>query len=293
MRAAWWWIDRWRQSSAYRDFTPEQKGMYRDLLDEVWLRDGHVIPDDDRVLGLIVGDPERWKILRTSILSRFKRVGGGWTHETALEVIGQSKRRAENQKRYRERLDNRDDNGTDNAADNKADSPSQSLNVLPSPAAPETSSPIVSVVASVVQAPANPLAKPVKPGKETWLTPFGADWTEAYGGDPSWGELAKVLKKPVDDLGAPEVRTRWRLYLGQTEGRFASPTRFAQTVVVWTEETVARMQPRDMRSMTVGDFNAATYERVMKRLQERDHAGQGAIAQGSAQTRSLLPGTPE
>jgi uncharacterized protein YdaU (DUF1376 family) len=55
MRAAWWWLDRWRKSSAYRDLTPEQKGMYRDLLDEVWLREGGVIPDDDRVLGLIVG----------------------------------------------------------------------------------------------------------------------------------------------------------------------------------------------------------------------------------------------
>ena len=87
MRAAWWWIDRWRKSSAYRDFTPEQKGMYRDLLDEVWLREGGVIPDDDRVLGLIVGDPKRWKKQREIILKRFIKVDeNGWTHKTALEV---------------------------------------------------------------------------------------------------------------------------------------------------------------------------------------------------------------
>ena len=102
MHAAWWWIDRWRKSSAYKDFTPEQKGMYRDLLDEVWLRKGHVIPDDDRILGLIVGDPARWKDLRETILSRFEHVENGWTHETALEVIHQAERRARKQKNYRQ-----------------------------------------------------------------------------------------------------------------------------------------------------------------------------------------------
>jgi uncharacterized protein YdaU (DUF1376 family) len=90
VRAAWWWIDRWRKSTAYTDFTPEQRGMYRDLLDEVWLREDHVIPDDDRILGLIVGDPEAWKRQRKSILRHFRRVEGGWTNDTALEVIGKS-----------------------------------------------------------------------------------------------------------------------------------------------------------------------------------------------------------
>ncbi|HXK37022.1 MAG TPA: DUF1376 domain-containing protein, partial [Candidatus Paceibacterota bacterium] len=136
MRAAWWWLDRWRKSSAYRDLTPEQKGMYRDLLDEVWLREDGVIPDDDRVLGLIVGDPARWRELRSTILSRFRKVKGGWTHDTALEVIGQAKRRRDNQKAYRDRLrdrsqsgngtDNAVDNATDNTTDNKPDSPSPS-----------------------------------------------------------------------------------------------------------------------------------------------------------------------
>lgn len=154
--------------------------------------------------------------------------------------------------------------------------------------APGSVVPFVSVSASVVPAPVSPLAKPVAASKQTWLTPFGDDWREAYGGEPSWGEMAKVLKMPVDALGAKEVRTRWRMYLGRTDGQYASPTRFAQTIGIWTEDAVARMQPRDMRSMTVGDFNAATYERVMKRLQERSHEGQGAIAEGSAQARGLL-----
>jgi hypothetical protein len=157
--------------------------------------------------------------------------------------------------------------------------------------APAFQSPaVVSVDASVVRATDSPLAKPLPPSKQTWLTPFGEDWREAYGGDPSWGEMARVLKRPVEELGSEEVRVRWRMYLGQTEGRFASATRFAQTIGVWTAEAVSRMQPRDMRSMTVGDFNAATYERVMRRLQERDHAGQEATVTGPAETRGLLPG---
>ena len=123
--------------------------------------------------------------------------------------------------------------------------------------------------------------------RETWLTPFGEDWTEAYGGPPNWGELARVLKQSVETLGAAEVRTRWRLYLGQTEGRYASATRFAQTIGIWTEEAIARVTPRDMRSMTVGDFNAATYERMIRRLEEK-RGGQGAVAQGSAASRGVL-----
>ena len=137
------------------------------------------------------------------------------------------------------------------------------------------------------------LAKPLPANKQTWLTPFGDDWREAYGGDPTWGEMARVLKRPVDELGADEVRKRWRMYLGQTEGRFASATRFAQTIGVWTEEAVARMAPRDMRSMTVGDFNAATYERIVRRLEGKTHGGQGAVAAGSSEARRFLPGKAE
>jgi hypothetical protein len=155
--------------------------------------------------------------------------------------------------------------------------------------APASPAPPVSVKASVVHAPVSPLAKPVPASRETWLTPFGDDWTEAYGGTPPWGEMAKVLKWPVGKLGAGEVRSRWRLYLGQVDGRYASPTRFAQTVGIWTDEAVARMQPRDMRSMTVGDFNAATYERILKRMGEGGHGGQGALAAGLAGARGLLP----
>ena len=60
MRAAWWWIDRWRQSTAFTDMTAEEQGLYRNLLDEVWLREDCIIPDDPRILARVSGDPEAW-----------------------------------------------------------------------------------------------------------------------------------------------------------------------------------------------------------------------------------------
>jgi uncharacterized protein YdaU (DUF1376 family) len=126
MRAAWWWIDRWRQSTAYTDMTAEEQGLYRNLLDEVWLREDCVIPDDQRILSRVSGDPEAWGRCGEKVLAWMKKVPGGWTHMTALEVIGQSVRRAANQKRYRDKHNNSSDNSVDNAADNKPDSPSPS-----------------------------------------------------------------------------------------------------------------------------------------------------------------------
>jgi uncharacterized protein YdaU (DUF1376 family) len=131
MRAAWWWIDRWRQSTAYTDMTAEEQGLYRNLLDEVWLREDCVIPDDPRILARVSGDPEAWERCGEKVLAWMKKVPSGWTHVTALEVIGQSIRRAANQKRYRDKHHNATDNAPDNAGDNgkhnKPDSPSPSL----------------------------------------------------------------------------------------------------------------------------------------------------------------------
>ena len=129
MRAAWWWIDRWRQSTAYTDMTAEEQGLYRNLLDEVWLRENCLIPDDPRILARISGDPEAWKRCGEKVLRWMKKVPGGWTNVIALQVIGQSVRRAENQKRYRSRKNNEADNATDNGADNKPDSLSLSQSI--------------------------------------------------------------------------------------------------------------------------------------------------------------------
>jgi len=310
MRAAWWWLDRWRKSSAYRDLTPEQKGMYRDLLDEVWLREGGVIPDDDRVLGLIVGDPERWKVLRETILSRFRRVKGGWTNDTAQEVMGQAKRRRDNQKAYRDRLhsNNKSDNGadndgdhaTDNTADNNPDSPSPSPSnvrtTVPSLRSGDVSTPPVVSVQAPFQAADNPLVAVEKaPPVVAWSRDACDDWISRFGGTAPGGQIGKAMKPLVDRHGWLAVRAAWQSYLGQTEAEYASPTRFASTFGRWSGTTV-EPAPRDIRSQTPGQFNAATLQRIQRRLEakeaERD-LGQGRIADGPVEARRVLPGKAE
>lgn len=127
MRAAWWWIDRWRKSTAYTDMTAEEQGLYRNLLDEVWHRDDGIIPDDPRILANVSGDVAAWKRSGKKVLRWMKKVDGGWTNETALEVQHQSVRRSDKQRAYRERLRLVGGNGAGNAAGNNPGSPSPSL----------------------------------------------------------------------------------------------------------------------------------------------------------------------
>lgn len=136
MLALWWWIDRWRKSTAFTDMTLEEQGAYRNLLDEATLRGG-VLPDDERILAKASGDATRWRVVRAAVMARFDRIEGGWQNLTLNEVLHQSNRRRVNQARYRARLaadngrghkpDNETVNGSDNTAahnrDNKPDSP--------------------------------------------------------------------------------------------------------------------------------------------------------------------------
>lgn len=101
------------------------------------MRPNHTIPDDPRVLAKVSGDHEAWKRSGKKVLQWMKRIPTGWTHAVALEVIQQSTRRAENQRKYRNKGNNAPDNGADNAGhnaeadavDNKAYSPSKSLSL--------------------------------------------------------------------------------------------------------------------------------------------------------------------
>ena len=148
MRAAWWWIDRWRKSTAFTDMTAEEQGLYRNLLDEIWLRADHVIPEDGRILAKVSGDPEAWARSGPKVLRWMTKVPGGYTHDTALAVIHQAERLARNQRAYRARKraqaggsdnspadnapDNEGDNAPDNEGGNKAASPSPSPSPSPS-----------------------------------------------------------------------------------------------------------------------------------------------------------------
>lgn len=91
-RAAWWWIDRWRKSTAYTDMTAEAQGVYRNLLDELWLRDG-VLPTGEKSLRQISGDAEAWVRVRDEVMARFDMTDAGWVNHTQREVMAESKER--------------------------------------------------------------------------------------------------------------------------------------------------------------------------------------------------------
>jgi uncharacterized protein YdaU (DUF1376 family) len=116
--ALFWWIDRWRSSSAYVDLTLEEQGAYRNMLDEAQLRGGP-IPNDERILGRACGDATAWPRVRAAVMRHFVLQSDGWRNETLDEVIAESMRRVNKQAAYRERKRNASGNEPGNASGNE------------------------------------------------------------------------------------------------------------------------------------------------------------------------------
>lgn len=100
LTALWWWIDRWRKSTAYTDMTLEQQGAYRNLLDEATLRGG-ALPNDEETLAKACGDPRKWRSVRAKVMARFELKSEGWRNETLDAVLKESKRRSDKQRNWR------------------------------------------------------------------------------------------------------------------------------------------------------------------------------------------------
>jgi uncharacterized protein YdaU (DUF1376 family) len=117
----WWWIDRWRKSTAFMDMTLEEQGAYRNLLDEAHLRGGP-LPNVERILAKACGDATAWDRVRDVVMARFELKADGWHNATLDEVRRESARRAEKQRQYRERVAAGNDAGNEagNAAGNGA-----------------------------------------------------------------------------------------------------------------------------------------------------------------------------
>ena len=103
LRALWWWIDRWRRSTAYTDMSLEEQAAYRNLLDEAWLRGG-VLPDNETILARGCGDALRWAEVRPAVMRRFRRTADGWRNDTLDHVLAGSMGRARRQAAYRARV---------------------------------------------------------------------------------------------------------------------------------------------------------------------------------------------
>jgi len=227
VRALWWWIDRWRKSTAYTDMTLEEQAAYRNLLDEIALRDG-VIPDDERTLARASGDATRWPRVREKVLRWLQRCEGGWTNETALEVIRQGQRRADKQQRYRSRRRNGPGNAGGNAggngegdaggnnAGNQAGYPSPS----PSPSQ-RTDNGLAATTRRVA-------AKVVKRKPPSWSAEACDDWLKRFpGSSPPGARIGAALKPLVTAHGWPGVRPVWGFYLASTPADFLNPQTFA------------------------------------------------------------------
>jgi len=89
MHALWWWIDRWRKSSAFMDMTLEEQGAYRNLLDEAVLRGG-ALPDNPRILAKACGDALAWSRIGPIVMARFEKRADGWHNETLDTVLAKS-----------------------------------------------------------------------------------------------------------------------------------------------------------------------------------------------------------
>jgi uncharacterized protein YdaU (DUF1376 family) len=111
VRALYWWIDRWRRSTAFSDMTLAEQGAYRNLLDEAALRGG-ALPFDERVIAKASGDAVEWPALRETVMRRFTQQADGWHNETLDKVLTETSARAERQRRWR--------NGGRNAGRNTA-----------------------------------------------------------------------------------------------------------------------------------------------------------------------------
>ena len=126
LSALWWWIDRWRKSSAFMNMTLEQQGAYRNLLDEAALRGG-ALPNDQRILAKACGDALRWQRVKSVVMRRFVLESDGFWHNSTLDsVLAESARRAEKQRQYREKHGNAAGNGGGNAGGSPSPSPSPS-----------------------------------------------------------------------------------------------------------------------------------------------------------------------
>lgn len=82
-----------------------EQGAYRNLLDELWLRDGS-LPDDDRILERASGAGSEWKKLKDRVLDHFTPTPNGYRHDTHDEVQAESQKRAARQKKYRDKTRN-------------------------------------------------------------------------------------------------------------------------------------------------------------------------------------------
>lgn len=262
MRAAWWWIDRWRKSTAFTDMTLEEQGAYRNLCDEVVLREDGVIPEGS--LARASGDAVAWPRLRAQVMRWMVRAEGGWTNETALEVKAKSEQASQKQSARAKAGWNK--RRKHDAAASAAAMPE----AMPDGCHPDPS-PDPSPDTSTEQT--NGVPAPKRGGRPSWSRDACDDWIERFGGTAPGGPIGKALKPLVGKHGWPAVRRAWRSYLEQAEAEYASAARFAQTFGRWAGTAGG---PR------AGPTRARQLDQSVLDLAERARAAERGLPEGGS-----------
>jgi len=268
-RAATWWIDRWRKSTAYTDMTAEEQGVYRNLLDECWLRGG-VIPDDERILAKIGGDPAAWPRVRRQVLSRFHAVDGGLSNETATAVIAQTTEFRDRQKtKALQRVAGavRSPGGRFAPAEPPADAPADAPAEDPAdaPAEPPADAPAEDPAGhhpSVLRSPFSVLRSPASvnglaASPPSWSREACDDWNERFGdGTAPGGRIGKALKPLIERYTWETIRPAWKRYLSEKDAEFATPQDFATKLTIWLDKHVKGREADRSKRVTamLGDW---------------------------------------
>lgn len=112
-----------------------------------------------------------------------------------------------------------------------------------------------------------------KPGRETWLTGYGADWQARWGvaSRPPWGEMASALRPAHEAHGEAVLREAWRRFLAsRQESAFARPARFVEGLGEWLGQApvlpAARASPQ---RMTAAQQTVAAVQAIAEREARR------------------------
>lgn len=266
----WWWADRYRKSTAFRDLTLAQQGAYRNLLDEQRLRGG-LIPNVERTLANACGDALAWPEVREAVLARFEQTQDGQFlfNRTASEVNAESDRisaaatvggkaRAEKAAREMGRFTSgtsgsTSDQASDATSGSTSDSASGGTSGSPASVAVVRSPLPLSVTDQPTDTGLPPAAAAgssepvVVPPERTaprsrrtpkleadpeWNGQAAEDWIAAYGGAPTKAFFS-LLKPIVRKHGWARVRLVLRFYLAETPLEYANVSKLGSGFGSW------------------------------------------------------------
>jgi uncharacterized protein YdaU (DUF1376 family) len=301
----WWWIDRYRKSTAYTDMSLAEQGAYRNLLDEQRIRGGFV-PNDERILAKVCGDALAWPDVREKVLARFETTPDGKQlfNRTATEVNAVtdalSMTRAESGRRGYEKVER----GAGGQFTGKVTG-KPSGKATGTPSGKGTGSVAVSV--AVVRSPL-PLSV-ADPTTDT-SQPAGAGARErgsdlARYGVPGEGEaLRSEVKAALAEASAATRRPQDELLVeaSSTDRGSAITSIDACASLPWLRTTLGKLTAIRLRAQaqargspplkptTAGEKSLAAAERFMRRGGDADRSE--GVHEGAVEVGDSLPATP-